>query len=140
MHLLQVILLASVRSVSSYVPLPSSRADQYYQMMPDQFSVDRVANLFSAANQCNVTYQCNVTNVVRPANAMVFCLLSYRSRAVLIYIDQACQQIFLLTLWTPGAGIPVLRKLQNGARHRYTGSAQISLRRQTPVYRVCVKL
>ena len=45
-----------------------------------------------------------------------------------------------LTLWTPGAGIPVLRKLQNGARHWYTGSAQISLRRQKPVYRVCVNL
>ena len=44
----------------------------------------------------------------------------------------------LLTLWTPGAGIPVLRKLQNGARNRYTGFAQISLRRQKPVYRVCV--
>ena len=46
----------------------------------------------------------------------------------------------ILTLWTPGAGIPVLRKLVNRARHRYTGSAQISLRRQTPVYRVCVNL
>ena len=31
-------------------------------------------------------------------------------------------------------------QLQNGARHRYTGSAQISLRRQKPVYRVCVNL
>ena len=45
-----------------------------------------------------------------------------------------------LTLWTPGAGVPVFRNLQNGAKHRYTGSAQISLRRQTPVYRVCVNL
>ena len=36
-----------------------------------------------------------------------------------------------LTLWTPGAGIPVLRKLQNGAKPRYTGSAQISLHCQT---------
>ena len=43
-----------------------------------------------------------------------------------------------LTLWTPGAGIPVLRKLQNGARNRYTGHAQICLWRQKPVYRVCV--
>ena len=46
----------------------------------------------------------------------------------------------LLTLWMPGAGIPVLRKLQNGTRHRYTGSAQISLRRQKPVYQVLHKL
>ena len=45
-----------------------------------------------------------------------------------------------LTLWTPGAGIPVLRKLQNGAKPRYTGSVQISLHRQNPVYRVCVNL
>ena len=44
----------------------------------------------------------------------------------------------LLTLWTPGAGIPVLRKLPYGARNRYTGFAQISLRRQKPIYRVCV--
>ena len=47
---------------------------------------------------------------------------------------------YSLTLWTPGAGIPVFRKLQNGAKHRYTGPAQISLHRQKPVYRVCVKL
>ena len=31
----------------------------------------------------------------------------------------------MLTLWTPGAGIPVLRNLQNGAKPRYTGPAQI---------------
>ena len=46
----------------------------------------------------------------------------------------------VLTLWTPGADIPVLRKLQNGAKPRYTGSAQISLHRQNPVYRICVNL
>ena len=44
----------------------------------------------------------------------------------------------ILTLWMPGAGIPVFRKLQNGARHRYTGFAQICLHCQKPVYRVCV--
>ena len=44
----------------------------------------------------------------------------------------------ILTLWTPGASIPVLRKLPYGARNRYTGFAQISLRRQKPVYRVCI--
>ena len=57
------------------------------------------------------------------------------------YIMHICnQRAYLLTLWTPGAGIPVLRKLQNDAKHRYTGSAQISLHRQTPVYRVCVNI
>ena len=38
------------------------------------------------------------------------------------------------------AGIPVLRNLQNGAKPRYTGSVQISLHRQTPVYRVYVNI
>ena len=44
------------------------------------------------------------------------------------------------TLLVHMGGLGVRSKLQNGAKHRYTGSAQISLHRQKPVYRVCVNL
>ena len=60
----------------------------------------------------------------------------FYSYECIIYINVTT----ILTLWTPGAGIPVFRKLQNGAKHRYTEPAQISLHRQQPVYRVCVNL
>ena len=44
---------------------------------------------------------------------------------------------FLLTIWTPEAGIPAARYINATARSRYTGGTVLNAPGQKPIYRIC---
>ena len=61
----------------------------------------------------------------------------YRNIFCFNKFDSVCRFIASLTLRTSEDSIPALHKLPCGVARRYTGFAQTSLWRRTPVYRPC---